>query len=97
MVSKVCRQRVRDEGRVKDVQPRRQGQYCLTRFADACRIGCALEADARRVMAVVPKRCARCRLTMHPDKTAFIAFQRSPSREPSARGTGSVDGLGFPH
>jgi hypothetical protein len=48
-------------------------------------------------MAVLPKRCARFRLTMHPEKTAFIAFKRPPSQEPSARGTGSVDFLGFTH
>jgi RNA-directed DNA polymerase len=48
-------------------------------------------------MAVLPKRFARFRLTMHPEKTAFIAFKQPPSREPSARGTGSFDFLGFTH
>jgi hypothetical protein len=60
-------------------------------------IGCELEADARRVMAVLPKRFARFRLTIHPEKTALIAFKQPPSREPSARGTGSFDFLGFTH
>ncbi len=32
-------------------------------------IGCELEADARRVMEVLPKRFTRFRLTMHPEKT----------------------------
>jgi hypothetical protein len=96
-VSKVCLHRVLDAWCVKDVQPRRQGQCLLTRFADDCIIGCALEADARRGMDVWPKRFARFRLTMHPEKTAFMAFKRPPSREPSARGTGSFDVLGFPH
>lgn len=97
LVSNVFLPRVLDEGFVKDVQPRMQGRCCLTRFADACILGCALEADARRGMAVLPKRCARFRLTMHPAKTAFIAFKQPPSREPSARGTGSFAFLGFPH
>jgi hypothetical protein len=74
-----------------------QGQCFLTRFADDFIIGCALEADARRVMDVLPKRFARVRLTMHPAKTALIAFKRPPSREPSARGTGSFDFLGLTH
>ena len=60
-------------------------------------IGCAREADARRVMDVLPKRFARFRLTIHPEKTALIAFKRPPSQEPSARGTGSFDFLGFTH
>jgi hypothetical protein len=82
---------------VKDVQPRLKGQGFLTRFADDFIIGCAREADARRVRDVLPKRCARFRLTIHPAKTAFIAFKRPPSQEPSARGTGSFDFLGFTH
>ena len=51
-------------------------------------IGCELEADVRRVMAVLPKRFNRFRLTIHPEKTVLIAFQKPPSQEQSARGTG---------
>src|SRR5919109_3925849 len=91
MPAKVFLPHVLGEWFVKDVQPRMQGQCFLTRFADDFIIGCALEADARRVMEVLPKRFARFCLTIHPEKTALIAFQRPPSREPSARGTGSFD------
>jgi RNA-directed DNA polymerase len=97
MVSHVFLHRVLYEWFVKDVQPRMKGRCFLTRFADDFIIGCALEADARRVMDVLPKRFARFRLTIHPEKTALIAFQRPPSRETSARGTGSFDFLGFTH
>ena len=97
MVSNVFLHRVLDEWFVKDVQPRMQGRCFRTRFADDFIIGCELEADAHRVMAVLPKRFARFRLTIHPEKTAFIAFKQPPSREPSARGTGSFDFLGFTH
>jgi group II intron reverse transcriptase/maturase len=95
--SNICLHRVLEEWLVKAVQPRMQGQCFLTRCADDCSIGCAREADARRVMDVLPKRCARFRRTMHPEKTAFMAFKRPPSQEPSARGTGSFDFLGFTH
>ena len=95
--SKVFLPQVVDEWCVKAVPPRRQGRCFLTRFADECIRGGALEADARRVMAVWPKRGARFRLTMPPEKTAVMAFKQPPSRESSARGTGSCDGLGFPH
>ena len=97
MVSNVFLHRVLDEWFVKDVQPRMQGRCFLTRFADDCIIGCELEADARRVMEVWPKRFARFRLTMHPEKTALIAFKMPPSREPSVGGQGSFDLLGFTH
>ena len=60
-------------------------------------IGCEREADARRIMEVLPKRFTRFRLTIHPEKTALIAFQRPPSRDPSAGGTGTFDFLGFTH
>jgi RNA-directed DNA polymerase len=75
-----------DEWFVQDVLPRRQGHCFLTRFA-----------DARRMMAVLPKRFIRFRLTMHPEKTALIAFQRPPSRHRSAGGTGTFAFLGFTH
>jgi hypothetical protein len=73
------------------------GRCFLTRCADDCLMGCAYEADAHRRLAVLPKRCTRVRLTMHPEKTALMAFKRPPSREPSARGTGTCDLLGCPH
>jgi hypothetical protein len=69
MLANVFLPHVLDEWFVKDVQPRMQGQCFLTRFADDFIIGCALEADARRVMEVLPKRFARFRLTIHPEKT----------------------------
>ena len=82
---------------VKEVHPRMPGRGFVTRCADDCILGCAGEADAHRVMDVLPKRLQRCGLTMHPDKTVVRAFQRPPSRAPSARGTGTCDLLGFTH
>ena len=97
MVSHVCLHRVLDEWCVKDVPPRMQGRCFVTRFADDCIIGFELEADARRVMEVLPRRFARFRLTMHPEKTVLTAFKRPPSRNQSAGGTGTFDLLGFTH
>ena len=97
MFANVFLHHVLDEWFVKDVQPRMKGRCFLTRFADDFIIGCALEADARRVREVLPKRFARFRLTMHPEKTVLIAFKRPPSRDPSAGGTGTFDFLGFTH
>ena len=97
MLANVCLHQVLDAWVVQDVQPRMKGRGFLTRFADDCIIGCALAADARRVMAVWPKRFNRFRRTMPPEKTVLLAFKKPPSREPAAGGTGSFDLLGFTH
>ena len=80
MLANVFLPQVLDEWFVKDVQPRMQGRCFLTRFADDVIIGCVLATDARRVMEGLPKRFARFRLTIHPEKTALMAFKRPPSR-----------------
>ena len=97
MVSNVFLHRVLDEWFVKDVHPRMQGRCFVTRFADDCIIGFELEADAHRVMEVLPKRFARFRLTIPPEKTVLTAFKRPPSRDQSAGGKGTFDFLGFTH
>ncbi len=74
-----------------------QGRCFVTRCADDCIIGFAVEADAHRVRDVLPKRFQRFGLTIHPAKTVVLAFQRPPSRAPSARGKGTVDLLGVTH
>src|SRR5687767_5293881 len=86
-----------EEGLSKDGQPRRQGRCFLTRFADDCRGGCAVEAAARRVMAVLPQRCARYRLPRPPENTVVLACKRPPSRTPSAGGPGPCGFRGLPH
>ncbi len=53
-----------------EVQPRLQGRSVLSRCADDGVIGGALAADARKIMAVRPTRCARDGLTIPPPKTA---------------------------
>ena len=97
LLANVFLHQVLDEWFVKDVQPRMQNRRFVTRFADDFIISCKLEADARRVMAVLPKRFHRFKLTIHPEKTALIAFNKPLRREHSARGTGTFDFLGFTH
>jgi Reverse transcriptase (RNA-dependent DNA polymerase) len=67
------------------------------RFADDFVIGGELEADARRIMAGLPKRFARYGLTIPPTKTALMAF-RKPAGHPGATPrNGTFDFLGFTH
>jgi hypothetical protein len=82
------------------VQPRLQGQARLVRYADDFTILFELEADARRVMAALPKRMERYGLSIHPTKTRMVDF-RPPRHRPTdgkRRPPGrTFDLLGFTH
>jgi group II intron reverse transcriptase/maturase len=83
------------------VKPCLRGKAFLIRYADDFVMGFACEEDARRVLEVLPKRFGKFGLTLHPDKTRLVPFQR-PRRLPtdgSQQGTppGTFDLLGFTH
>ncbi len=88
---------VLDEWFERDVQPRRKGRCFLIRFADDFVMGCELEADARKLMAVLPKRFARFGLRIHPTKTALIAFRKPEAHQGADTGNGTFDFLGLTH
>jgi group II intron reverse transcriptase/maturase len=92
VLSNIFLHHVLDRWYVRDVKPR-IGRSFLIRFADDFLIGCEQEDDARRVMAALPKRFARFKLTIHPTKTALIRFQRPGKNKES----GTFDFLGFTH
>ena len=84
------------------VQPRLKGRAFLVRYADDFVMGFACEADARRVLAVLPQRFGKYGLTIHPDKTRLVPFQRPADRPappglPGVPPPGSFDFLGFTH
>ncbi len=84
------------------VKPCLKGRAFLVRYADDFVMGFACEEDARRVLAVLPKRFGKYGLTIHPDKTRLVPFVRPP-RDPSSTGAsgvpapGSFAFLGFTH
>ena len=86
----------------REVKPRLQGRAFLVRYADDFVMGFTCEADARRVLDVLPKRFGKYGLTLHPDKTRLVPFHR-PAGRPSGKGPPSVpppgtfDLLGFTH
>jgi hypothetical protein len=86
-----------DEWFAREVRPRMKGRCFLLRFADDCVIGCEREADARRIMVVLPKRFARFGLSIHPEKTRLIAFRKPEARQGPAHGNGTFDFLGLTH
>ena len=93
---------VLDEWFERDVQPRLKGRAFLIRYADDFVMGFSREDDARKVMDVLPKRFEKYRLTIHPEKTRLVPFER-PDRVPDRtdperrQPPGSFDLLGFTH
>ena len=85
-----------------EVQTRLTGKVILYRFADDIVMVCAREYDARRIMAVLPKRLGKYGLKLHPEKTRVIRFTRPPYHVQGRRGRiagwpGSFDLLGVTH
>ena len=88
---------VLDRWYVRDVKPRLRGRSFLIRFADDFIIGCEREEDARRVLAALPKRFNLFKLTIHPEKTTLVRFQRPSARTETDDENGTFDYLGFTH
>jgi hypothetical protein len=97
VLAHVFLQHVLDEWFAHEVQPRRQGRGCLRRFAEDCVMGGEREADARKIMAVLPKRFARFGRCMHPTKTTLMAFRKPEAHKATAHGNGTCDFLGLTH
>lgn len=83
----------------REVKPRLRGQAFLVRYADDFVMGFAREEDARRVMAVLPRRFGKYGLALHPDKTRLLDFRKpkEPKGPGDDEGPGSFDFLGFTH
>src|SRR5205085_11425479 len=62
-----------------EVQPRLRGRAFLIRYADDFVMGFACAEDARRVLEVLPKRFGKFGLTLHPQKTRLVPFQKPSS------------------
>jgi RNA-directed DNA polymerase len=88
---------VLDEWYVEVVKPRLRGRSFLIRYGDDFVLGCELEADARRIMTALPKRFARFGRTIHPQKTALIAFSKPSTRVEGTQGKSTFEFLGFTH
>lgn len=82
-----------------EVKPRLTGRAFAIRYADDFVLVFEQEADARRVLAVLPKRFGRYGLTLHPTKTRLVDFRRPDRRASSgaSRRPGTFDLLGFTH
>ncbi|MDP4128220.1 MAG: group II intron reverse transcriptase/maturase [Bacillota bacterium] len=80
------------------VKPRMQEKVFMVRFADDLAIGFANKQDAMRVLEVLPKRFAKFGLTVHPEKTRLVSFNRPKKSDlKPSEDTGTFDFLGFTH
>jgi RNA-directed DNA polymerase len=83
------------------VKPRLTGRALRIRYADDAVLVVACEAEAQRVLAVLPKRFGKYGLTLHPEKTRLLRFAppgRGSGAEPSGGATArSFDFLGLTH
>jgi group II intron reverse transcriptase/maturase len=87
---------VLDDWFVRDVRPRLHHNAELVRYADDFVIAFERKDDADRVLAVLPKRFAKYRLTLHPDKTRLTPFRR-PDVAPKDEPPSTFNLLGFTH
>lgn len=82
---------VLDEWFFNEVQPRLAGKSFLIRYADDFVLGFTDATDAQRVMAVLFKRFAKYKITLHPEKTKLIDLDGDTSDHHT------FDFLGFTH
>jgi RNA-directed DNA polymerase len=97
VLAKIFLHQVLDAWLEQEVQPRLKGRSVLSRCADDLVIGGALEADARKLMAVLPKRFARYGLTIPPTKTALMAFRQPAGHAGATPRNGTFDVRGLTH
>lgn len=84
----------------EEVKPRMNGKTHLIRYADDAVMLFSDENDAQRVLSTLSKRFEKYGLTLHPEKTQLVAFQRPPrdGKPPKGpQGGKSFDFLGFTH
>ena len=85
----------------ESVRPRMKGATFLVRFADDFILGFENKEDAEKVYRVLFRRFEKYGLSLHPDKTRLVPFERpaDTSQPPGQPGEppGTFDFLGFTH
>ncbi len=88
---------VLDEWFSRDIRPVLDGEAEMVRYADDFVVLFARKRDAERFLAVLPKRFGKFGLTLHPDKTRMVPFQRPDRVKDDDDGPGTFDLLGLTH
>jgi len=100
LLANVYLHEVVDEWFERTVKPLLGGEAFLVRYADDLVLGFVREEDARRVLAVLPKRLGKYGLSLHEGKTRLLEFRKpAPPSHDGGKGEepGSFDFLGFTH
>lgn len=95
MLGNVYLHHVLDEWFERQVRPDLEAEAWLVRYADDFVIGFQSKKDAERVKSMLAERMATFKLSLHPDKTRLIPFARPRKDEPTGKGPGTFDFLGF--
>lgn len=88
---------VLDEWFVRDIQPALERSATMVRYADDFVVLFESKRDAERFLKVLPKRFGKYGLTLHPDKTRMVSFQRPDRVGDDDDDPGTFDLLGFTH
>jgi RNA-directed DNA polymerase len=88
---------VLDEWFVRVVKPALAREAVMIRYADDLVVLFESKQDAERFLVALPKRFGKYGLTLHPDKTRMISFQRPDRVDDGADGPAAFDFLGFTH
>jgi RNA-directed DNA polymerase len=108
IIANIYLHEVLDAWFAREVKPRLSGKATLVRYADDAVLFFEREEDARKVMAVLPKRFGKYGLSLHPEKTRLVEFRRPDKRPPpgtsswgppegDAPSSETFDLLGFTH
>lgn len=92
LLSNIFLHEVLDDWFVKVVRPVLKGCAFMVRYADDAVLVFEHEIDARRVMAVLPKRFSKYGLELHPEKTQLVRFKTGSTGDCKP---GTFDFLGF--
>ena len=79
----------------REVKPRLRGRGFMVRYADDAVLAFEREDDAKRVLAVLPKRFERFGLRLHPEKTRLVQFKRPRLRDYGGTGAGRPESFDF--
>lgn len=88
---------VLDEWFAKDIKPALSGAASMIRYADDFVVLFETKQDAERFLSVLPERFGKFGLTVHPEKTRMVSFQRPDRVDVDDDGPGTFDLLGFTH
>jgi RNA-directed DNA polymerase len=86
-----------DEWFVRDVRPSLDGGAAMVRYADDIVVLFERKQDAERFLDALPKQFGKYGLTLHPDKTRLVPFQRPDRVGNDDDRPGTFNLLGFTH